>query len=49
MRAANFRDACLNIDLISFDQRYYIKSYCISIVWPLLKIIEEQRRGWIAV
>jgi len=26
---------CLNIDLISFDQRYYIKSYCISIVWPL--------------
>jgi len=26
----------LNIDLISFDQRYYIKSYCISNVRPLL-------------
>jgi len=26
---------CLNIDLISFDQRYYIKSYCISNVWSL--------------
>jgi len=41
---------CLNIDLISFDQRYYIKSYCISIVLPLpllhyLKIIQEQQRG----
>jgi len=23
---------CLNIDLISFDQRYYIKSYFIFIV-----------------
>jgi len=25
----------LNIDLISFDERYYIKRYCISNAWPL--------------
>jgi len=25
----------LNIDLISFDQRCYIKSYRVSNVWPL--------------
>jgi len=26
---------CLNINLIRFDQRYYIKSYCTSNVLPL--------------
>jgi len=26
---------CLNVDLISFDQRYYIRSYCIFNFLPL--------------